>query len=177
MRSSTAEIRRLFLHAGHFQFYLQDAETYGDAIEDGDDDGDPWTEEASQSLRIGVETASIAVGTAREDWVLMTLRMHGSPPPAGSFDEADHVVEADLDLPTGRLSIFGCDQEAGTADVIALSPSRYRARISYLPTGIVHPDTDDAEQGDHLEYRVEMWATAEERGIHVLKQGPDPWSG
>ncbi|MET9341503.1 hypothetical protein [Nonomuraea sp. NPDC003804] len=80
MRSSTAEIRRLFLHAGHFQFYLQDAETYGDAIEDGDDDGDPWTEEASQSLRIGVETASIAVGTAREDWVLMTLRMHGSPP-------------------------------------------------------------------------------------------------
>lgn len=177
MHSSQAEIRRFFLRAGHFQFYLQDVETYGQAIENGDDDGDPWTEEASQSLRIGVESASIAVGTARQDWLLMTLHVHDSPPPDGPLDEADHVVEADLDLRTGRLSVFGCDQEPGTAEVITLPPGTYRARISYLPTGFVHPDTDDAEQGDHFEYRVEMWTTAEETDIHVLKQGPAHWAG
>ncbi|MFF5210302.1 hypothetical protein [Streptosporangium sp. NPDC000396] len=177
MHSPPAEIRRFFLHAGHFQFYLQDVETYGRAIEDGDADGDPWTEESAQLVRIGVETSSIAVGTARQDWILMMLRVHESPPLAELLDEADHVVEADLDLPTGRLSVYGCDQELGTEEVIALPPGTYRVRISYLPTTYVHPDTNDAEQGDHFEYRVEMWATEEVADIHILKQGPDPWSG
>ncbi|MDP9864333.1 MULTISPECIES: hypothetical protein [Streptosporangium] len=46
-----------------------------------------------------------------------------------------------------------------------------------MPTQFVHSDTDDAEQGDHLEYHVEMWATREVTDIHVLKQGPTPWAG
>ncbi|MEU0572810.1 hypothetical protein ABZ297_46420 [Nonomuraea sp. NPDC005983] len=177
MHSSPAEIQRFFLFADHFQFYLQDAETYGAAIKIGDVDGDPWAEEASDTLRIGVETFSIAVATARQDWVLIKLRVHQSPPPPEPLAEADHVVEADLDLPTGQLSVYGCAQEPGTEEVIALPPSRYRARISYLSTEVVPPHTNDDEPGDHFEHRVEMWATAQATSIRVLKQGPNPWAG
>ncbi|MFF5206306.1 hypothetical protein [Streptosporangium sp. NPDC000396] len=177
MQSPPAEVRRFFLHAGHFQFYLQDTETYGKAVKNGDNDEDSWTEEASQLLRIGVEPASIAVGTARRDWVLMILHVYASPPPADLSEEADHVVEADLDLRTGRLSIYGCGQKPGTEDVLVLPPGTYRTRVSYMPTQSVPPDTNEAEQGDHFDYRVEMWATTEGTDIHVLKQGPVPWAG
>ncbi|MEU0486690.1 hypothetical protein ABZ260_46940 [Streptosporangium sp. NPDC006013] len=177
MHSSPVEVQRFFLYAGHFQFYLRDEETYWDAVRGGDIDGQPWAGEASELVRIGVEPTSIAVGTARQGWVPMTLRVHASPPPTELLDEADHVVEADLALPTGRLSIYGCDQEPGTKNVLVLPPNTYRTRISYMPTRIVHPDTDDDELGDHFEYRVEIWVTTEETEVHVLKQGPTPWSG
>jgi hypothetical protein len=54
----------------------------------------------SRGLAISPERHVVAVGTARYDYVPVVLELLNSPPPDSSFEDADHVVEADLDLPS-----------------------------------------------------------------------------
>lgn len=64
-----------------------------------------WTTEAVYVHRIGVEPHSIAVGTARDDMVESLITLHASAP--ATEPAAEHIVETDLDTPTGRLTMSG----------------------------------------------------------------------
>lgn len=97
---SDQRIYRFEPYADHFQFHLQDAEA-GPGV-----DEDTWVK-ASQAWRIGPERHAIAVGTARYDFLPVVLELLNGPPEGSSFEDADHVVEVDVELPSGKLVITG----------------------------------------------------------------------
>lgn len=78
------------------------------------------------------EPHSISVGTARGDVVEILLRVHPKLPPL--VLEAEHAVEADLKMTTGRVSVLGAVQPPTTEYTLPLESGRYRVRVSYLPS-------------------------------------------
>ena len=99
------------LYADYFQFYVQDAEA------DPADIGDLWAEDP-ETWRISKQRHVVAVGTARYDYVPVVLELFDGPPPDSSFDEAEHVVEADIDFAvrqTGDYQRHSASQRGGTA--------------------------------------------------------------
>lgn len=157
--------------ADHYQFHVQDAEAT-----DGLIDGDSWSNEASERTRIAVAPHAIAVGTARYDFVPVTLEIRAAPPAFESLDAYDHVVEADLELPSGRLAMTGCTQLPSEVDPVVLRPGRYRLRIAYEPDARPRGVPDDRKPGEYLTYRLTLWPVARSSGMAVVKQGRSPWA-
>jgi hypothetical protein len=169
----------LVVWADHGQFYLQDALAHDEWARNGgatDPDLAPagWTHEAVQYHRIGLEPHSIAVGTAGSDSVDVKIREHRTAP-AVDAHTAEHVVEADLDVPGGEVSVYGPADDPGTERRFSVAAGRYRARISYIPT--TPTVFNEHESGDHFCYLVDLWPSAAPADLVVLKQGPVPWAG
>lgn len=168
------EVRRAVVLADHAQFYVQDLDGQLAAEDDEDYDWpEAWSEEAVEVYRIGLDgPCSIAIGTARSDHVVTTLRVHdrGQPP---TFEAAEHVVEADLAVPSGVVHIFGCTQRPGPEHRVEVPAGQYRIRVSYVPSGpppapaAVNPLDD----GPHLEYQLDLWRCAQPSGVAVIRRG------
>ena len=94
-----------------------------------------WTSEAVYIHWIGVEPHSLAVGTARDDMVEATLHSHRAEPRT-EMKNAEHVVEADIDVPNGDVAIYGPGDDPGREQRISIAQGRYRVRVSYLPSGV-----------------------------------------
>ncbi|GIH78345.1 hypothetical protein Plo01_47740 [Planobispora longispora] len=135
-----------------------------------------WTEEAVYVHRIGVQPHSIAVGTARSDLVDTTLLLYSTAPIA-DLEEADHVVEADIELPTGDLAVYGPADDPGQERHVTVAAGRYRVRVSYLPSAPPASGHNDSELGDHFRYRIDIWPTGSPSVLAVLKQGYRLWAG
>ncbi|MGC4997384.1 hypothetical protein [Streptomyces sp. DT195] len=90
---------RLRLFADYFQLHVMD--------EDAEDDlGEAWTQEAvSDGLAVSRQT--LGIGTAVDMDVTVTVELLGRPPGDDS-DAFDHVVEASIEVPTGRIAVLGC---------------------------------------------------------------------
>jgi hypothetical protein len=116
------------------------------------------------------------VGTARYDYVPVTLAIRDTPPPVKDLGAYDHVVEADLSIPSGNMAVTGATELPSEVEPSRCRPGRYRVRVAYMQTdrrpGRYHPE----DAGDHLEYQLTMWPMASDRGVRVLKQGPSPWA-
>jgi hypothetical protein len=153
-------------YADHLQFVLEDAEAESGI-------GDTWAE-APEAWRISPERHVVAVGTARYDYVPVVLELLNSPPPDSSFEDADHVVEADLDLPSGKLAIHGGTQLPGEVEPLYLEPGRYRLRVSYVQTDYQPSGSNEDLPGDHLEYQITMWPIEVPSEVRVLKQVTTP---
>lgn len=173
------DVRRGVLFAEYGQFLVQDADAHDSAMSAGaamdpDRPAGGWTEDAAHLHRIGLEPHSISVGTAREDLVETVLTVHAGPPPLPIG--ADHVVEADLDVPTGAVSIIGCTQPPRPEHALTVTPGLYRTRVCYVPSSPPVGSNPDA-LGDHFSYEIDIWPTTEPRALTVIKQGPSPWGG
>jgi hypothetical protein len=164
------ELVRFEPYADHLQFVLWDAEA-----DTGQLDGDTWVK-SPQEWRIGVERNAIAVATARYDYVPVAVELLARAPADAMLDHLDHVVEADLEVPSGKLTIAGPAQEPGEADLLQLNPGRYRLRISYAPASYRPARSTETAPGDFLEYRIMMWPAQVPSAVQVLKQGPSPWA-
>jgi hypothetical protein len=132
-----------------------------------------WTREASQFHRIGVEPHSLSVGTARDDMVETALCIHPADPPS-LLEDAEHIVEADIDLPNGDMAIYSVGDDPGQEQHVSLAQGHYRARVSYVPTQ--PPAEPGTGVGDYFVYQVDLWPTREPAPLAVLKQGPYPWA-
>jgi hypothetical protein len=130
-----------------------------------------WTREASDRHRIGVEPHSISVGSARIDVVETVLRILPEARAA-----AGHVIEADLEVVSGSVSLVGCTEDPGPEDRIGPPAGRYRVRVSYLPSGPLD-GSSDVEPGAHFRYLLDMWPASESSALAVLRQGSFPWAG
>ncbi|MGW5612049.1 hypothetical protein ACWEWI_39690 [Streptomyces sp. NPDC003753] len=169
---------RFVIDADHGQFYVQDLAPYDAWI--AEHATDPtlapagWTKEAVYVHRIGVEPHSISVGTARDDMVESLITVHPSAPTTDPT--AEHIVECDLDAPTGQLTMSspGTDPEDGPS--LAVPAGMLRVRVSYIPAGPPPVDTNGGP-GDHFLYQVDLWASDRGRGLVVVKQGPEIWAG
>ncbi|MEV4571506.1 hypothetical protein AB0K12_47830 [Nonomuraea sp. NPDC049419] len=175
MQDTSTDHHRFAVLADYGQFYLQDLDAHAAWMRSHADSGAPagWTEEAVNSDRISVQPHSIAVGTARSDVVETTVHVHSTTPTA-NLEEAEHVVEADIELPNGDLAIYGPADDPGQERHIHLEAGRYRVRVSYIP---YVPPVEADELGDHFLYRIDVWPVDSPAALAVLKQGPSPWAG
>ena len=170
MEARVGQVLRLEPYADHLQFVVSDAEA-----DEGQLDGDTWVKSLKE-WRIGVERHAIAVATARYDYVPVTVELLDRAPADAVPDNVGHAVEADIEVPSARLTIAGPTQQPTEANLIQLGAGRYRLRISYAPTDYRPARSTDTEPGDYLEYRIMMWPVQMPSDVRVLKQGPSPWA-
>lgn len=168
---------KFLIDADHGQFYVQDLDRYDVWMQDqGSDSEQPaagWTDEAVMIHRIGLEPHSIAVGTARDDLVEAKITVHVSAPELESA--AVHIVEADLDAPTGQLTVSSPGVDPADGPSVAVPAGRLRTRVSYIPSEPPAIDTNGGP-GDHFLYQIDLWPTGQARALVVIKQGPSPWA-
>ncbi len=146
------------LFADYFQFYLQDEGVNGDL-------SNAWTDEAVADL-LALAPGTIGVGTVRNQDVAVSVELVATEPPL-DLPGWDHVVECDIEVPSGRIVVAGCTDYCPTAARIPVDPGHYRARISY---GGFETLSEDGLRGDDR-YQVVLWK-APPGGARVLKRHP-----
>jgi hypothetical protein len=134
----------LSLFADYFQFYIQDETVTGDLSQ-------AWNEEATARL-LAIAPGTIGNGTVRNMEVSVTVEIHDREPRDDS-SEWDHIVEASLEVTSGRTVIAGCTDYFPDAMRIPISPGIYRARVSY---GGLDTLSAGGLNGDDR-YRLQLW--------------------
>jgi hypothetical protein len=133
------------VYTDYHQFYLGDATFEPDTA-----DPDFWSADAFARKLAIAPPGLIGVATARYDEVPVVVEVTGRPP----LDEPqswDHVVEASLELPSGKLAIDGCTSyRPETSPHIELAPGTYRVRVYYAGQHTFDEDW----------YRVVVWPQA-----------------
>lgn len=125
--------------ADYHQFYLEDPSNPRA-------DGPEWTEKTVADM-LSVSPECVAIGTARAMDVPITVEIHDATPKE-SYDDWDHVTEASLDVPSGRVSIGFWETQS-----IDVPPGTYRVRVYY--GGLDSLDEMGLEGDDH--YRIVFW--------------------
>jgi hypothetical protein len=157
----------LVVHADQRQFSVRDS---GSLL-----DGSGWTADAVERHRIGAEPGGIAIATARSDLVESSVTVVPSAP--SPVAAAEHVVEADLAVPSGTLVVSGPADYPSQERYVPVLPGLYRVRVSYVPAGPPPADWNDHEYGEHYRYVLELWPAPSESGVRVLRQGATVWDG
>jgi hypothetical protein len=148
----------LSIFADYFQFYIGDEAATGDLSQ-------AWNQETTDRL-LAVAAGTVGIGTVRNMDVPVTLEILEREP-ADDFSEWDHVVEASLDVRSGRILIAGCTDYVPDAKRIEVAPGSYRVRVSY---GALDTLSGDGLSGDDR-YRLQLWlATA--IAVRIPKQRP-----
>jgi hypothetical protein len=130
------------IYADHAQFYLVDATAAYRA--------DLVWDSSGLQRHLGVSEGIVAIGTIGYTFLPVRLELWDEEPPSDA-DEWDHVVEASLDVPSGRLGLHTVDGPIEGDNSFAVEPGRYRVRSS--AAGLDHADEMDG--GDS--YRVQVW--------------------
>lgn len=150
--------RRYEVFADYFQFYLRDEGERPEAPID-------YTEE-DVGRRIKAAPFVIVVQPVRNMTVPVEVEV-GDAPPGALLDGWDHVAEASIELPSGRLEIHECTGES--IDILSISPGTYRARAYFGGLDTLSPDRLDGDD----RYRIVMWP-APFAPVEVLKQYAEP---
>ena len=152
------------VYADHSQFYV------GDSAFDGDTAADTFWNDEAFARRLAIAPPSlIGVSTDLYGTVPVMIEVRQTAP---GDDTAgwDHVVEASLELPSGRLAIDGCLDyrpeasryamaEHETSPHISVSPGSYRVRVYYGNLDSIHEVTtpDGVAEVSDEHYRLVLW--------------------
>ena len=147
---------QLSLFADYFQFYIQDEAVTGDLSQS-------WNDDATDRL-LAIAPGTIGIGTVRNMDVPVVVEIHDHKPLEDS-GEWDHVVEASVELMSGRVVIAGCADYFPDATRIDVPPGCYLSRVSY---GGLNSLSEDGLRGDD-HYRIQLWPGAPS-GVNVIKQ-------
>ncbi len=146
--------RHYEIFADYHQFYLMDAKEEPFALED-------WTDEDVQR-RIKTGKFIVVIQPERNMTVPVDLEIFDSEPEV-DFENWNHIAEASLDLPSGKLQIEECLGE--TKDILVLPSGLYKIRAFY---GDLDKLSFDGLEGDD-HYKIVMWQAPFE-DVKVLKQ-------
>ncbi|WP_438490226.1 hypothetical protein [Streptomyces sp. S186] len=143
-----------------------------------DDDaclGEPepaWFETLAENW-INTAPGIVGIGAARPFDVPVTVDVRHTPPADDvELQQADHVTQASLTTPSGRLLISMQDFN-DELPRIPLTPGTYTVRIH---SHGLHTISEDGLEGeDH--YHVVLWPTDEDHPAQVLKHYPEPLPG
>ncbi|AWN54827.1 hypothetical protein [Methylobacterium sp. 17Sr1-1] len=147
-------VRQYRIVADYHQFYLWDHGTSPDAPTDFTD--------ADVARRIKAAPHVVVVQPERNMEVPVEIEVVSDAPPL-DLDRWDHVAEASLALPSGRLEIHECT--GGSVDVVPVTPGTYRVRVEHGGLGTISPDGLDGQD----QYRIVLWP-APFAEVAVLKQ-------
>jgi hypothetical protein len=147
--------------ADHHQFYLWDPGMTNRAPEDYTDD------DVRRRIKTGPHV--VVVQPERATSVPVEVEVRDDDP---GFDPAawDHVAEASLHLPTGRLQVHECS--GGPVADLAVAPGWYRVRS--LGAQFATIDASGLEGRDR--YHVALWPAPPD-DVRVLKQWEPPERG
>jgi hypothetical protein len=146
--------RSLSLFADYFQFYLWDAGMNAQAP----------VEYTRVDLERRIKTGPnvVVIVTARNMTVPVTIEIVDAEPSL-DISECDHVAEASLHLPTGRLQVHECT--GGEVADFEIAPDWYRVRSCH--TGLDSIDSTGLEGNDR--YHIALWP-APDAEVRVIKQ-------
>jgi hypothetical protein len=148
--------KRYEIFADYHQFYLWDhGESPSPAVDYSDKD---------VARRVKAAPHLVVIQPERNMSVPVEVEVAEEAPEV-SLDDWDHVVEASLDLPSGRLEVHECT--GGSIDVLAVVPGTYRVRACF--GGLDTLSDDGLDGADH--YRLTLWP-APFAPLTVLKQHP-----
>jgi hypothetical protein len=133
-------------YAGYRQFHVSSDASKGDAGEDTF-----WTEDASRD-RLAVGPSTIAVSTDTYGRVPVDIEILDCPSSL-PLDGWDHVVEAAIDVSSGRLEISGCP-DPDPLQTFNVMPGHYVVRV--FSRGL-SPDPDDGGDYNGDEYLLQLW--------------------
>jgi hypothetical protein len=153
-----AVTKRYDVFADYFQFYLQDEVERPEAPTD-------YTEE-DIGRRIKAARFVVVIQPVRNMTVPVEVEVTDASP-ALVLEDWDHIAEASLELPSGRLEIHECT--GGSIDVLPVPPGTYRARACF---GGLDSLSHDGLDGDDR-YRIVLWP-APFAPVQVLKYHEDP---
>ncbi|MFF2774012.1 hypothetical protein ACFVU3_03815 [Streptomyces sp. NPDC058052] len=158
----------LALFADYFQIHV---------LDDGSDAdlGGAWTEQAVLD-GLGVADGGLALGTAVNVTVAVSVQVLAAEPD-DDRDDFDHVVEAGLDVASGRLVVLGCTDYLPDAARFALPAGWTRVRASRRNlAAAVRADVASDESPETMEHlRVQAWP-APYAGPRVVKRWTPPES-
>lgn len=160
--------QRFTPYASHMSLFLSDRENHTDVDYSG------WGHRDAELQRVLVAPFELQIATARYDVVPVRLRVLSAPPTVEPG--AEHVVEVDLQVPSGRLVLHtaSADWEA----VIPMEPGGYRVRITYTPRAGPPSEVGYSDApGDHFDYTVDLWLSPRPKDPATLVQGREVWAG
>ena len=148
------------------QVYLHDAE-YAFS-EDYSEYLDSLDEAKAADRSIGVLTGFVDIlMPCRFNEVPLTIELHDLSP-APELDGFDHVIEFDLNLPSGTLVL---EESGGGGEVEAtLPPAAYRVRWSGVGLDAAAAHQHLSEAGGPDRYRLQAWPSAREAPPSELKR-------
>ncbi len=111
------------LFADYHQFYLRDDDMTKGSL------ANSWSKAAVQRM-LAIAPYAIGIGTVRDMEVPVLVVIHDFRPEI-DFSSSDHVVEASLQVDTGRIVIAGCTDYFPDAARIEVDPGIYEALICY----------------------------------------------
>lgn len=156
MTASTVLFRKSYeIFADYHQFYLMDAVLQPFAPE--------HYVEADIRKRIKVSDNIVVILPERNMTVPVELEVRDLAPEI-DFSEWQHIAEASLGLPSGKLLIEECTGNE-PIDVVELSPETYRLRACF--SGLDTLSWNGLEGDD--KYKIFMWTSAYEE-LKILKQ-------
>lgn len=134
--------KSLTLFADYHQFYLWDPGMDPEAPTD-------YTEiDVTNRIKTGPNV--LVIQPQRNDTVRVAVEVHNTEPPYNP-EEWDHIAEASLHLPTGRLQVHECT--GGAVADFNVDPGWYRARSFH--GGFDTIDEGGIEGDDH--YLIVLW--------------------
>jgi len=151
-------IRQYAIFADYHQFYLWDHEQSPTPPIDYTD--------LDIDRRIKAAPFVVVIQPERNMEVRVTLEIRDAPP-EDPLSEWDHVAEASLALPSGRMEIHECT--GGSVDIVPIPPGTYRVRAYCGGFDTLSEDRMDGD--DH--YRIVLWPAAP-ADVRVIKQYPHP---
>jgi hypothetical protein len=151
----------LKVYADYHTFYLMD-----DGVQP-EIPTDVSTEDMKR--RVKAEPHIVVVYPARNVEIPVTIEVHAAPPAAPDLAKWDHVAEASLAAPTGRIVVAGCSDYLPKCERIDVKPGEHRLRLSCGGLSTISDDGLDGQ--DH--YQIDLWP-APAAGVKVLKQAPGP---
>ena len=156
------------IYASHSQFYVADG-AYAGGHPDfwaGAAEGPMLWDGAALERHLDVQPGVIAVGTIAYGVVHVDVELWDGAP-ADADAAWDHVVQASLETPSGRVvlgSVEGWERGSGEVEI---QPGSYRVRVAWAGLEA----SAQAREGDR--YRVQLWPGAPEPP-RVLRWWP-PW--
>ena len=143
------------LFADYFQIYLMD-------IEADDDTSDVWTDEAL-SLKLGLLSNTVAVGTFRNVDVKVELEIHEHEPDF-ALNEWDNISIGYFSVKSGCCVVLGCTDYLPDAAKVEIPLGHYS--VLSLAKGL-DSITEEWEEADDL-YKLILWPSAN-REYRALK--------
>uniref|UniRef100_A0AAU2JYH7 Uncharacterized protein n=1 Tax=Streptomyces sp. NBC_00049 TaxID=2903617 RepID=A0AAU2JYH7_9ACTN len=157
-------VTNLELFADYFQIHVLDEESEGDF-------SDAWTEQTVLD-GLGITEDALAIGTAVNYTVALSVHVLAGRPDDDS-DDFDHVVEASLHTPSGRLIVMGCTDHLDDAARFHVPAGWTRARASRrnLAAAVRWFESDEEPEEPEVteEVRLQTWP-APFSAPHIVKR-------
>lgn len=164
MQAAPKDVRELHLRlfADYHQVVVQD-----DDIDAWGPDGPEPFDDADLKAGMAATERAVTVFTARNTTVPVRVHVASGPPQdEEGFPRWDHVVQASLDLPSGRVVVAGLSEYFPESQRLDVVPGHYVIRAYSAGLGTL---TENGLEGeDH--YLIALWPGVS-AGVTVLKQG------